>query len=150
MSIKRFLCTVLSALMILALVPCAALADTVAYELHEAEQMRRWDDVWAALDPVEKAMMDAGANRNEVTMAVYKAALNCPLIDAGSITDVSDNEFSFTTNGMWGGYNYRVRNYDKAPARETVRADIVTPEVPEGLKNSAGSMNVLLVNPYYG
>jgi hypothetical protein len=150
MSIKRFLCTVLSALMILALVPCAALADTVAYELHEAEQMRRWDDVWAALDPVEKAMMDAGANRNEVTMAVYKAALNCPLIDAGSITDVSDNEFAFTTNGMWGGYNYRVRNYDKAPARETVRADIVTPEVPEGLKNSAGSMNVLLVNPYYG
>ena len=150
MKTKRILSAVIAVLMTLAIVPCAALAEAAAYEINEAIQMKRWDDVWAVLDPVEEAMMAAGANRNEVTMAVYKAALSCPLIDEGSITDLSDNEFSFTTNGMWGGYNYRVRNYDKAPAKAAHKANITVPETPEGLKNSPTSVNVLLVNPYYG
>lgn len=153
MNIKRFLGLVIALLMVIAVIPTAALAETLAYEVREAEAMRRWDDVWAVLDAVEAEMMASGANRAEVTLAVYKAALNCPLIDEGSITDLSDNEFTFTTNGMLGGYNYRVRNYDKAPSRMTASSSSAEAAAVEKIartKNNPGSGDVLLVGPYYG
>ena len=150
MSIKRFFCIVLSVMMVLALIPAAALADEIDYQAREAAGMKRWDDVWDVLDPVEAEMMAQGATRAEVTYAVYQAALNCPLIDKGSITDLSDNEFSFTTNGMWGGYNYRVRNYDKAPARQT-NADMKIEKISEVKACGwAQAVDVLLVQPYSG
>ena len=157
MNFKRILSIVISVLMMLALVPAAALAEEVAYEANEARELKRWDDIWAVLDPVEAEMMAAGANRAEVTYAVYKAALNCPLIDEGSITDLDENEFSFTTHGMQGGYNYRVRNYDKAPARANASAiNAVSASAAAGKVSSAkngptgSAVDVLLVGPYYG
>ena len=155
MNIKRFLGFAIALLMVLALIPTAALAETVSYELREAAAMRRWDNVWAVLDPVEAEMMAMGATRSEVTFAVYKAALNCPLIDEGSITDLNDNEFSFTTDGMLGGYNYRVRNYDKAPARMTASSAAYAEAIESAkeiarAKNCPTSVDVLLVGPYYG
>ncbi|MBQ1893599.1 MAG: Ig-like domain-containing protein [Clostridia bacterium] len=148
---KRILSIVISALMLLALVPAAALAEDAAYAVREAAAMRRWDDVWSALDPVEKEMLALGATPAEVTNAVYKAALNCPLIDEGSITDLCSNEFTFTTAGMLGGYNYRVRNYDKAPARMTAPSSAAkSVERINAVKNGPSSINVLLVGPYYG
>lgn len=154
MTIKRFLGIALALLMALAIIPAAALAETVDFQLKEAAAMRRWDNVWAVLDPVEAEMMAQGATRAEVTYAVYQAALNCPLIDKGSIIDLNDNEFSFTTDGMWGGYNYRVRNFDKAPARETVEVSKVEKAVQQ-VNNTkscgwAGASDVLLVQPYDG
>lgn len=145
---KKLLSMALCALMILALVPCAALAEVVSYEMHEAEAMRRWDNVWAVLDPVERDMMAKGATRSEVTMAVYKAALGCPLIDKGSITDLNDNEFSFTTDGMLGGYNYRVRNYKRTSA--AVNSEAKAETFVYEPRNCPTSINVLLVGPYYG
>ena len=157
MSIKKIISIALCALMALALIPCAALAEGIAYEANEARGMKRWDNVWAVLDPVEAEMMALGANRAEVTLAVYKAALNCPLIDEGSITDLDDNEFTFTTDGMLGGYNYRVRNYDKAPARANTSAiNHVDPSAAAARVSNAkngptgGAKDVLLVGPYYG
>ncbi|MBO6061973.1 MAG: hypothetical protein J6P98_07675 [Clostridia bacterium] len=157
MSIKRILVLAIALLMVLALVPAAALAEGISYEMQEAAGMKRWDDVWAVLDPVEAEMMAAGATRAEVTYAVYKAALNCPLIDEGSISDFDENEFSFTVNGMVGGYNYRVRNYDKAPARANTSAiNHVDPTAAasrvSNAKNgpTAGAKDVLLIGPYYG
>ncbi|MBQ1892690.1 MAG: dockerin type I repeat-containing protein [Clostridia bacterium] len=150
MSIKRFFCIVLSAMMVLAIIPAAALANGIDYQMTEAEGMRRWDNVWAVLDPVEAEMMAQGATRAEVTYAVYQAALNCPLIDKGSITDLSDNEFTFTTNGMLGGYNYRVRNFTKAPARQT-NADMKIEKITETKGCGwAQAVDVLLVQPYSG
>jgi hypothetical protein len=154
MNIKKIISIALCALMALALIPCAALAEGIAYEANEARGMKRWDNVWAVLDPVEAEMMALGANRAEVTLAVYKAALNCPLIDKGSITDLNDNEFTFTTDGMLGGYNYRVRNYDKAPARQSnsfdASAAVEAVDKINGVKNSPGAVDILLVGPYYG
>ena len=154
MTIKRILGLALVLLMVLALVPAAALAEEIDFQLKEAAAMRRWDNVWAALDPVEAEMMAAGATRAEVTYAVYQAALNCPLIDKGSITDFNDNEFTFTTNGMLGGYNYRVRNFDKAPARETVEVSKVEKAFSEIASTKscgwANAVDVLLVQPYSG
>ena len=155
MSIKRILGLVIALLMIMALVPVSAIAEEVAYEANEVRELRRWDDIWAVLDAVEAEMMAMGANRAEVTYAVYKAALNCPLIDEGSITDLDDNEFSFTTHGMQGGYNYRVRNYDKAPARANTAAINYVSEAAAKVSSAkngptGGAVDVLLVGPYYG
>ena len=154
---KKLFAGLLAALMVLAVLPVASFAAEVAYQTNEAKELKRWDDIWAVLDPVEAEMMAAGANRAEVTYAVYKAALNCPLIDEGSITDLSDNEFSFTTHGMWGGYNYRVRNYTKAPARQTNEAlnyeiaeTVAKVNSGKGNAPTNGAVDVLLVGPYYG
>ncbi len=153
---KKIVCALVVVLMVLAVLPAASMAQEAAYTRNEARAMKRWDNVWAYLDAVETQMMAAKANRNEVTMAVYKAALNCPLIDKGSITDLNDNEFSFTTDGMWGGYNYRVRNYTKAPAKQTnaylenevVNAVAKVSNTKNGPAN--GAVDVLLVGPFYG
>lgn len=153
MKMKRIICIVLAALMAIALIPIAAAAEEISSSMSEARAMKRWDDVWAVLDSVEAEMMANGANRAEVTYAVYKAALNCPLIDKGSITDLNDNEFSFTTDGMWGGYNYRVRNFTKAPARASSRPLAEASETVarvSGVKNSTDAIDILLVEPYYG
>ena len=150
MTVKRILGLALAIMMVLALVPAAALAEGVSAEMKEAAKLRLWDDVWAALDKVEADMLSSGANRAEVTYAVYKAALNCPLIDEGSITDFDENEFSFTVSGMVGGYNYRVRNFDKAPARQTAGYKAIPHNVGVKGSGSAGAMDILLVQPYMG
>ena len=153
MTLKRLFGLALAVLMVLAIIPTASIAAGIDYQLTEAEGMKRWDDVWAVLDPVEEEMMARGATRVEVTYAVYQAALNCPLIDKGSITDLSDNEFTFTTDGMLGGYNYRVRNYDKAPARQTnytTVAETVSRITETKNAPTNNAKDVLLVGPYYG
>ena len=155
---KKLFAAILAALMVLAVLPVSSFAAEAAYQANEAAGMKRWDDVWAVLDAVEAEMMEQGANRAEVVYAVYKAALNCPLIDKGSITDLNDNEFSFTTDGMVGGYNYRVRNFTKAPAKQTNKdlAIETTSRVVSNVNSTksscgcAGAVDVLLVGPYYG
>ena len=156
MSMKKIVCALIAVLMILAVMPVASIAERAAYNANEARGMKRWSDVWAVLDAVEAEMMAKGANRAETTYAVYKAALNCPLIDKGSISDFDENEFSFTTNGMVGGYNYRVRNFTKAPAKVTnanlassVSETVSRVNSYKGNCPTNGCKNVLLVGPYY-
>ena len=149
---RKILCSVIAALMVLAVLPIATLAEKIDNAATELRSAQRWNSVWDYLDAVETEMMNRGASSKEVTMAVYKAALTCPLIDAGSIADVDDNGFSFTTNGMHGGYDYKVRNTPYQPS--------VTPEAIDtiqqayvgrvnGAKNAPSSNNVLLVGPWY-
>ena len=109
-STKKILCGVIALLMVLALVPVSSLAEAAAARVTELKSAQRWDSVWAYLDAVESEMIAKKAAPDEVTMAVYRAALTCPLIDAGSLSDLDDNGFSFTTNGMHGGYDYKIRN----------------------------------------
>ncbi|MCR5611056.1 MAG: Ig-like domain-containing protein [Clostridiales bacterium] len=146
---RKILAIVIAALMILAVIPAAALAEDAAYEARERKAMKRWDDVWAVLDAVEAEMMELGASRSEVTFAVYKAALNLDLIDEGSITDLTGNEFSFTTDGMLGGYNYRIRNHEKVGGDMAgVDTESAVSEAVRG--NCPSAKDVLLVGPYYG
>ena len=153
---KKLFAALLAALMILAVLPVASLAEDIAYQVNEAKLLSRWDRVWEVLDPVEAEMLEKGANRAETTYAVYKAALNCPYIDEGSVTDFDENEFTFTVSGMWGGYNYRVRNFTKAPARQTnaalnseVASTVARVSSNKGNCPTNGAVNVLLVGPYY-
>ena len=153
-TMRKALCAVIAVMMILALVPVASLAEQAINARTELRSAQRWNNVWDYLDAIEAQMKASGATPSEVTMAVYKAALTCPYIDAGSISDLDDNGFSFTTFGMHGGYDYKVRNIPHKPA--------VTAEVYEqiaevytasgkvvGTKNAPSSKNVLLVGPWY-
>ena len=56
---KKFLASVLAVLMVLMVLPVASFAAEVAYQANEAKELKRWDDIWAVLDPVEAEMMAA-------------------------------------------------------------------------------------------
>ncbi|MBO4384635.1 MAG: Ig-like domain-containing protein [Clostridia bacterium] len=149
MKIRKLIALMLTVFLALALVP-SALAEEAAYEIRERKAMKRWDDVWTVLDAVEAEMMELGASRSEVTFAVYKAALNLDLIDEGSISDVTGNEFTFTTDGMLGGYNYRIRNFErvKGEGYENYAVPVSLDETER--TNASTEKDVLLVGPYYG
>jgi hypothetical protein len=153
-STKKLFAALLAALMVLAVLPVASLAEGMISARTELRSAQRWDNVWEMLDAVENDMIAAGATPAEITYAVYRAALNCPLIDKGSISDLDDNGFSFTTNGMHGGYDYKIRNTAHKPAvtAETYNAITEAYEATirvNGTKNAPGANNVLLVGPWY-
>ncbi|MBO4849250.1 MAG: InlB B-repeat-containing protein [Clostridia bacterium] len=152
---RKIIAALVTALMLLTVLPAAAFAESAALKLDEITTRKHWEKVWAPLDEVEAEMLAKGAAPAECTLAVYKAALENPDIDKGSITDLDANSFSFTTKGMHGGYDYKIRNIPHVSS--------LTPEVMEVIihaaavkaeatkdSNSPSSPNVLLVNPYYG
>ncbi|MCR5610896.1 MAG: Ig-like domain-containing protein [Clostridiales bacterium] len=148
MKIRKILTLMLAVLMAVSLVPLSALAEEAGAAYLEASLQKMLDDVWARLDAAEKSALDAGAERNSVTMAVYKAALNDELVDEASISSLTQKSFFFTVHGMACAYDYDARNY--------VLSDKPVPEseyviVTGGTRaNNAESLNVLLVGPYYG
>jgi len=152
---KKILAALLVALMVIAVLPVSVMAEDAANKIDCAQTEAHWQKVWAPLNEVEAEMLAAGATPAETTMAVYKAALVNPDIDEGSISDIDGNAFSFRTNGMCGGYDYKVRNVPHISS--------FTPEVVETVAEAAKvraeaskstncptSANVLLVGPYYG
>ncbi len=145
MKIKRFLCAVLAAAMVLVLIPAAAMAQGVVAEAEEARKLGLLDTMWADLGKVEAEAIAAGASRSEVTLAVYKAALQHQLVDEKSFNSLSDKSFFFTVEGMCCAYDYDARNYD--PAEPLDEPTVI--KIP-GKKNGPTNMNVLLVGPYYG
>ena len=151
---KKLLCGVIAILMVLAILPVASLAEKAADQVTELKSARRWSNVWDYLDAVEAEMLQKGAAPQEVTMAVYKAALVCPFIDQGSISDLDDNGFSFTANGMHGGYDYKIRNTPfhsslNSAAYQTISAAASARVSTASTKNAPTSNNVLLVGPWY-
>ena len=84
-STRKILCGILAVLMVLAILPVASLAEAAAERYTEYKSAQRWDSVWDYLDAVESEMLAKNATPDEVTMAVYRAALNCPLIDEGAV-----------------------------------------------------------------
>jgi hypothetical protein len=146
MSIKRFLGIALALIMVLVMIPTAALAQTISAEAVESARLKLLDDVWAELDVVEAEAIASGAGSTEVVMAVYKAALQNKLVDEKSFSDVTERGFFFKVDGMWCAYDYVA-----STSRNAETADSVKPvEVIKGTKNGPTSMNVLLVGPYYG
>ncbi|MBR4658210.1 MAG: dockerin type I repeat-containing protein [Clostridia bacterium] len=146
MMFKRFLGIVLSVLMVLAMIPAAALAENISASETEAKKLALLDSVWADLKAVEEQAVNSGADRSEVVMAIYKAALNHPEVDKTSFDSISEKSFFFTVDGMACCYDYVA-----SQATHPELADSVKPvEVIHSTKNGPTNMNVLLVGPYYG
>ena len=154
---KKILALIIVALMAVAVLPVASMAENVGNKIDEIQTEAYWQKVWAPLNEVEAEAIAMGASPAEVTMAVYKAALANPDIDEGSIADLDDNGFSFTTKGMHGGYDYKLRNipYVSAVNDELLETIVevanVRAEAASKTASSNGptSANVLLVGPWY-
>ena len=148
---KRIAAVILSLLMVLALVPAAALAGDVSSAVHEKSMLAKLDSAWSVLEDVESEAIASGAEMSEVTKAVYKAALQLKLVDEKSINSLTSKSFFFKVNGMECCYDYVARNvpHVSAVSGETVSAISAAVGASQP-KNGPTSMDVLLVGPYYG
>ena len=142
--LSKLIALLLTALMVLALVPMAALAEGAAYQANERKQLAKLDDAWKNIDAVEKDAVSRKATPHEVTLAAYNAAMNNPLVDRGSLKLVSAEKFSFTVDGMHCMYYYAARRFDSS-----VEGKVET-FTPKATGNWAQAIDVLLVGPYYG
>ncbi|MBO4562112.1 MAG: MucBP domain-containing protein [Clostridia bacterium] len=151
---KKLLAVLVTVLMLLSVLPTLALAESAGLKLDEVLTEKHWQKVWAPLNKVEAEMISAGATPAECTMAVYKAALENPMIDEGSIADLDDNGFSFTSQGMHGGYDYKIRHIphvssiDDEMLETIVEVAAIKAEATRA-SNCPTSPNVLLVGPWY-
>ena len=144
---NKILSVLLAVLLALSVLPVASMAEQIGYNAHESYMFGLLDQVWARLNAVEAEAIASGATSAEVTMAVYRAVINEPLVDENSITDLDDGGFFFRVNDMAAGYNYKARNVKYVPA---VSEEVVEDAVAVGTKNGATNVGVLLVGPYYG
>jgi hypothetical protein len=151
MNIKRFFGIVLSVLMVLAIFPTAALAQGVSAAATESAKLRLLDEVWAELEAVENEAIALGADKTELVMAVYNAALNNPRVDKASLGDLSNKGFFFTVDGMCCAYDYVARHVDHVSAIDAELMATIEAAAAKAVetKNGPSSMNVLLVGPYY-
>ena len=145
-SMKKIVCALVAVLMVLAVLPVASFAEQVNAAVTEARKLNTLDNAWKSIESVEKSALSKKASPKDVTLAAYKATVNNPYVDKGSIVWESDNQFAFTVDGMHCAYCYRVRNTKHIPSVNQKIVDVL------GTKGSgtAGSKNVLLVGPYYG
>ena len=151
-NMKKFSAILLAVLMLLALVPCSALAKTMNEAEVERAKLALLDSVWDSLEEVENEAIAAGAESAELVYAVYNAAINDPRVDAGSMRDVSTRGFCFNVDGMCCIYNYVSRHVDHISA---VDDDILASASEAAAKvvntkNGPVTPNVLLIGPYYG
>ncbi len=147
MNIKRCLTVLLAAVMLITLLPVAALAEKIDYAVAEAAAMRKLDDTWSALDKAEAEALAGGLDKNATIKAVYEAALNLELVDTDGFSDFDENGFFFSVGGMLCSYDYKLRNeiiFENAEAEPEVI------DVKGNSSNGAQNQNVLLVAPYYG
>ncbi len=143
---KKLIAVIIAALMALALLPVGSLARTASASAAEAKKLSMLDDAWAPIERVEEEAIARRASASEVTMAAYKAAMNNPLVDRGSLKLVSAEKFSFTVDGMHCMYYYNARNTVPGSGEKAAAA---VQAVKASSCGSAGSMDVLLVGPYY-
>lgn len=153
MKIRRVLSMALALVLVFALVPVVSLAENVDGLVNEATQMRKIDNVWAALEAAEAAAMSNNESRTSVINAVYTAALNNGLVDKDGFSDFNKDGFFFTVDGMYCSYNFRLRNEldtNVAPIPEDQMVLTVNGNGNATPLKDAESPNVLLVAPYYG
>lgn len=147
MKTKRIICIILTVLLIALNMP-SGLAERVADSAYEKSMLSLLDKVWHELDTVESQRMDSGADIDDVTTAVYRAAVSNRLVDAGSVSSIRNNGFTFRVKGMLCTYNYTNRNTAHESAVDTeLLVDIAE---TYGTRNGAEELNVLLIGPFYG
>ena len=151
MKFKRLLGIALAVLIAIAVLPTAALANEIGAAAAESAKLRLLDDVWAELEAVESEVLASGAEKTDVVMAVYQAALNNPRVDKASLSDLSNKSFFFTVDGMWCAYDYVARHVDHVSSidAELIANIEAAAAKVANTKNGPSSMNVLLVGPYY-
>lgn len=147
MKTKRIICVLLTVVLFTLAMP-AGLAEGIVSSAHERAMLGLLDKVWNDLDAVESESMNAGADMDDVTKAVYQAVLSNKFVDEGSVSSIRDNGFTFRVSGMRCNYNYESRNtkYDPVVDMELL-ADI---SETFGTRNGTADMNVLLIGPFYG
>ena len=140
----KFIAILFVTIMLLVNLPIATIAEQVADANAEARKLHTLDNAWKSIESTEKSELAKKASPKDVALAAYKATVNNPYVDKGSIVWEDDNQFAFTVDGMHCVYCYRVRN--------TKHTSSIAQKVVSTLdtKGSAGSSNVLLVGPYYG
>lgn len=147
MKFKTFICLALTAIMVIAMLPAAAMAEGISYAVNELRAMNTLDKLWAELSEVESKCIQTKADRESIINSVYEAALNSEAVDKDSFSDFSSDGFFFKVDGMLCSYNYRLRNELDSSA-QTVEPGVITTKgsSTEGAKSD----NVLLIAPYYG
>lgn len=142
---KKITAILLAVLMILAVVPLAAVAEPIEAAAVHAKMWRDTDAVWAAID-ARIAELDAiGASEDDIVNAVYDIA------SAGKgVVEVAreDGKVYFRhESGMENIYDYRVNHADTLmPGTE----DYGKVETTLRSLESATDLDVLLLGPYYG
>ena len=157
MKIRKLLAAALVLIMVFAAIPVLSLAEGVRTVTYEAKQMSKLDRVWAQLDAAEeKALLSASSRdkKQEIISAVYEAALGIKEVDKDSFDNFCKDGFSFTVDGMYNAYNYRLRHEinrieNPAPQPEGIIVEDYSNGKPVDTK-APNSPNVLLVAPYYG
>ena len=147
---KKLIAGLLAALLMLAVLPVASFAAEVAYQANEAKELAKLDEAWKPIEAVEAEMKEMKASPAEVAAAAYKAALNNPLVDEGSLVWEKDEQFAFTVNGMHCVYYYRARNTTPAANVDEKLLNIIETSEKGANCGAAGAVDVLLVGPYYG
>ncbi len=143
---KRFLSAALAIVMLAAIIPAAALAFG-AGEGADDRAYRLMDEAWASLEAVEADMEQRRAAPSETVLAVYKAALNNPLIDAGTVVLKDANGFEFRVDNCANAYDYRVRNVKHESYIAAAVSDIASEMTARA--NTSSTLNVLLIGPMY-
>ena len=110
MKTRKILSLMLVLAMAFMVLPAASFAEEVHASAQEAAQLHKLNTVWSALDKVEAEALASGADRAEVINAVYAAALNLNYVDLYSFSDITENGFFFTADGMHCAYYYKLRN----------------------------------------
>ena len=146
---KKLFAALLAVLMIMAVLPVAALASEVSYQSNEAKQLAKLDKAWASIEAVEEEMKAMKATPAETAAAAFKAALNNPLVDEGSLVWEKAEQFAFTVDGMHCLYYYRARNTTPPQNVTSELLDIIEAPAKGSNCGAAGTANVLLVGPYY-
>ena len=148
MSTKKILAVLVALLMALAVLPVGSIAERAGEAMHEKSMLAKLDSAWAELEAVEAETLAAGASPNEVTMAVYKAALQLKLVDEKSINSLTNKSFFFKVSGMECCYDYVARNTKHFSSVNDEMLAAVSSANPA--KNGPTNFNVVLVGPYYG
>ena len=142
---KKLTAILLAALMLLAVVPCSAIAAPIEQAAAYAKMWRDTDTIWAEID-AEVARLDAaGAGKDEIIKAVYNIA-RCGKGIVSCVIENGDTVNFVHESGMENIYSWRVNHSatairgEKTGSVETTLKEIET----------ATDLDVLLFGPYYG
>lgn len=144
-SIRKLLSLILVVFMVAVMLPTAVIAEDVNMQ----RGLNNLDKMWGLLAPAEtEALQTYGMDASRQTVEdVLAVARENPFIDQTSFTDIDDNGFSFkTTDGLHCAYDFRVRT-----AKDTDNSEDVVRTISYAPKTqTADSIDVLLIGPYYG
>ncbi len=146
MKLSKILSLALAVIMVVAIIPAAALADVWQQEAAYRKMWNDTDEIWAEIESVDAEMTANGDSEKEILNALYAIAAEGEGVV--SCTWEDDNSFSFVhESGMINAYDREVNHPDTAIAHDgTEDYFFTTLERDE----TASSLDAILLGPYYG